>query len=93
MTMTYSVHEVCMRGAKVTYLIGQFFLVETDFVQLGQSKFGEYFLQMGWLPIMSLKDPIYPKLVRAFYSNALLHVEGPIIISSTLRGLDIMLNE
>ena len=60
LTMTYSVHEVCMRGAKVTYLIGQFFLVETDFVQLSQSKFGEYFLQMGWLPIMSLKDPIYP---------------------------------
>ena len=50
-------------------------------------------LQMGRLPIMSLKDQIYPKLVREFYSNALLHIGEPITISSALRGLDIMLNE
>ena len=48
---------------------------------------------MGWLPIIPLKDPIYPKLVQAFYSNVLLQVGGPITISSTLRGVDIMLNE
>ena len=42
---------------------------------------------------MPLKDPIYPKLVRTFYSNVLLHIGGPITISSTLRGVDIMLNE
>ena len=27
--VTYSVHEVCMRGTRVTSLIGQFFLVYT----------------------------------------------------------------
>ena len=42
---------------------------------------------------MSLKDPIYPKLVQAFYYNALLQVGGPITISSALRGVEIMLNE
>ena len=34
---------------------------------------------------MPLKDPIYPKLVQALYSNALLHIGGPITISSVLR--------
>ena len=58
---------------------------DIDFVQLRQFRFEEYFLQMGWLPIMTLKDPIYPKLVRAFYSNALVHVGGPITITSKLR--------
>ena len=42
---------------------------------------------------MPLNDPIYPKLVWALYYNALLHVGGPITISSSLRGVDIMLNE
>ena len=42
---------------------------------------------------MPLKDPIYPKSVQAFYSNALLHVREPITINSILRGVDIMLNE
>ena len=48
---------------------------------------------MEWLLIIPLKDPIYPKLVRAFYSNVLLHIGRPITISSVLRGVDIMLNE
>ena len=48
---------------------------------------------MEWLPIMPLKDPIYPKLVRVFYYNVLLHVGGLITISSALREVDIMLNE
>ena len=42
---------------------------------------------------MSLKDPIYPKLVWAFHSNALIHIGGPITISSALRGVNIMLDE
>ena len=42
---------------------------------------------------MPLKDLIYPKLVWALYYNALLHVGGPITISSVLKGVDIMLNE
>ena len=44
LTVTYSVHEVCMRGTRITSLIGQFFLVETYFVQHSQSKFGEYYI-------------------------------------------------
>ena len=30
---------------------------------------------------MTLKEPIYPKLIRAFYSNVVVHVGGPITIS------------
>ena len=48
---------------------------------------------MEWLPIMPLKDPIYPKLVWAFYSIVILHVGGPTTISRALRRVDIMLNE
>ena len=42
---------------------------------------------------MTLKDPIYPKLVWTFYSDALVHIGGPITISSSLREVDIMFNE
>ena len=42
---------------------------------------------------MPLNDSIYPKLVRAFYSNVLLHIGGSITISSALREVDMMLNE
>ena len=78
LTVTYSVHEVCMRGTSATSLRGQFFWVDTDFVQLSQFRFEEYFLLMGWLQIMTLKDPIYPQLVWAFNSIALVHVGGPV---------------
>ena len=42
---------------------------------------------------MIVKEPIYPKLIRTFYSNVVVHVRGPITISSLLRGVNIMLNE
>ena len=42
---------------------------------------------------MTMKEPIYPKLIRAFYSNVVVHVGGPITISCSLRGVNIMLNE
>ena len=94
LTVAYSAHEVCMRCIRVTSLIGKFFRVETDFVQLSQFRFGEYFLKMGWLPIMIVKEPIYPKLIRAFYiKNVVVHVGGPITISCSLRGVNRMLNE
>ena len=80
LTVAYSAHEVCMRGIRVTYLIGQFFPIETNFVQLSQFRFGEYFLKMGWLPIMTVREPIYPKLIQAFYSNVVVHVGGPSLL-------------
>ena len=42
---------------------------------------------------MTVKEPIYPKLIRTFYSNVVVHVEGPITISCSLRGVNIMLNK
>ena len=59
---------------------GQFLLVETDFVQLSQFGFGELFLRMGCLPMVTSKVPIYPTLVYVFYSNALVLVGGSSLI-------------
>ena len=66
---------------------------DIDFVHLNQFRFGEYFLKIGWLTTMTVKEPIYPNLIRAFYSNVVVHVGGPITISSSVRGVNIMLNE
>ena len=92
--MACSTHEVCMRGIRVTYLIGQLFRGrDIDFIQLIQFRFGEIFLKIGWLPIMTVKEPIYPKLIQTFYSNVIVHVGGSITISCSLREVNIMLNE
>ena len=48
---------------------------------------------MEWLPNMIVKEPIYSKLIRAYYSNVVVHVGGLITISSSLRGVNIMFNE
>ena len=42
---------------------------------------------------MTMKEPIYPKLIRAFYSNVVVHVGELITISCSLRRVNIMLNE
>ena len=42
---------------------------------------------------MIVNEPIYPKLIWEFYSNVVVHVGGPITISSSLRIVNIMLNE
>ena len=77
-----------------SYFFNRTILLENiDFVQLSQFRFGEYFLKMGWLPIMTVKEPIYLKLIQAFYSNVVVHVGGPITISCSLRGVNIMLNK
>ena len=34
---------------------------------------------------MTVKEQIYPKLIRAFYSNVVVHVRGPITINNSLR--------
>ena len=48
---------------------------------------------MRCLSIMTMKEPIYPKLIRTFHSNVEVHVGGPITISCSLRGVNIILNE
>ena len=42
---------------------------------------------------MTVKELIYPKLIRAFYSNVVVHVGGLITISSSLKRVNIMPNE
>ena len=37
-----------------TILLGR----NINFCQLSQLRFGEYFLKMGWLPIMTVNEPI-----------------------------------
>ena len=44
---------------------------------------------MGWLPVVIVLEPIFPTLVRAFYSRATYGLGGPII--STVRGVNIFL--
>ena len=50
-------------------------------------------MKMESLPIMTVKEPIYPKLNRAFYFNVVVHIGEPITISCSLGGINIMLNE
>ena len=42
---------------------------------------------MGWLPVVTILEPIFPTLVCAFYSKATYGLDGPII--STVRGVKI----
>ena len=45
---------------------------------------------MGWLPIVTILEPIFSKLVRAFYSRVTYGLGGPII--STVRSVEIQLD-
>nr|CAN68154.1 hypothetical protein VITISV_040298 [Vitis vinifera] len=45
---------------------------------------------MGWLPIVTILELIFSKLVRAFYSRVTYGLGGPII--STVRGVEIQLD-
>ena len=42
---------------------------------------------MGWLPVVTISELIFPKLVRAFYLRVTYGLGGPII--STIRGVEI----
>ena len=43
---------------------------------------------MGWLPIVSVKEFVYPKVVKCFYSNMTFEDEGP--ITATINGVRIV---
>ena len=45
---------------------------------------------MGWLPMVTISEPIFPTLVWAFYSRATYGIGGPII--SIVRGVEIRLD-
>ena len=45
---------------------------------------------MGWLLVVTISEPIFPTLVRAFYSLATYGLGGPVL--SILRGVEIRLN-
>ena len=45
---------------------------------------------MGWLPVGTISEPIFPTLVRAFYSWVTYGLGGP--ITSTVRGVEITLS-
>ena len=45
---------------------------------------------MGWLPVVTIFESIFPTLVRAFYSWATYGLGGPVL--STVRGVKIRLS-
>ena len=45
---------------------------------------------MGWLPVVTILEPIFPTLVRAFYLRATYGLGGPLI--STIRRVEIQLD-
>ena len=45
---------------------------------------------MGWLPVVTVSEPIFLTLARAFYSRMTYGIGGPII--STIRGVEIHLD-
>ena len=40
-----------------------------NFFQLQSLGFEGLFIRMGWLPVVTVYEPIFPTLVRAFYSR------------------------
>ena len=45
---------------------------------------------MGWLPVVTISEPIFPTLIRAFYSRVTYGLGG--LITSTIRGVEITLS-
>ena len=61
-----------------------------NFSQLQHFGFEGFFSRMGWLPVVTISEPIFLTLVRAFYSRATYGLGGPII--STVRRVEIQLD-
>ena len=45
---------------------------------------------MGWLPVVTISEPIFPTLVWAFYSRVTYGLGGPVL--STIREVEIRLS-
>ena len=61
-----------------------------NFSQLQYFGFEGLFGRMGWLPVVTISEQIFPTLVRAFYSRATYGLGGPLL--STVRGVEIRLS-
>ena len=61
-----------------------------NFSQLQHFGFEGLFGRMGWLPVVTISEPVFPTLVRAFYSRATYGVGGPVL--STVRDVEIRLS-
>ena len=61
-----------------------------NFSQLQLFGFKGLFGRMGWLPVVTIFEPVFPTLARAFYSWATYGLGGPVL--STVRGVEIRLS-
>ncbi|RVW19280.1 Retrovirus-related Pol polyprotein from transposon RE1 [Vitis vinifera] len=61
-----------------------------NFSQLQSLGFEGLFIRMGWLPVVTVSEPIFPTLVSAFYSRMTYGLGGP--IRTTVRGVEIELS-
>ncbi|RVX16560.1 Retrovirus-related Pol polyprotein from transposon RE1 [Vitis vinifera] len=61
-----------------------------NFSQLQHFGFEGLFGRMGWLPVVTISEPVFPTLVQAFYSRATYGLRGPVL--STVRGVEIRLS-
>ncbi|RVW28391.1 hypothetical protein CK203_109077 [Vitis vinifera] len=62
----------------------------TNFSQLYHFGFEGLFSRMGWLPVVTISELIFPTLVRAFYSRVTYGLGEPVM--STVRGVEIKLS-
>ena len=61
-----------------------------NFSQLQHFRFEGLFNRMGWLPVVTISEPIFPTLVWVFYSRVTYGLGGPVL--STVRGVEIKLS-
>ena len=61
-----------------------------NFSQLQHFGFEGLFGRMGWLPVVTISESVFPNLVRAFYSRATYELGGPVL--SIVRGVEICLS-
>ena len=60
-----------------------------NFPQLQHFEFDDLFTRMAWLLVVTILEPVFLTLVRAFYSSVTYSMGGLII--STVRGVEIHL--
>ncbi|KAL6320020.1 hypothetical protein AAG906_003117 [Vitis piasezkii] len=61
-----------------------------NFSHLQHFGFEGLFERMGWLPVVTISEPIFPTLVWSFYSRVTYGLGGPVL--STVRGVEIRLS-
>ncbi|KAL6350558.1 hypothetical protein AAG906_019205 [Vitis piasezkii] len=83
-----SVVKRILRYLKETMDIGLWRSI--NFSQLQYFRFEGLFGRMGWLPVVTIFEPIFSTLVRAFYSRVTYGLGGS--INSTIRSVEIRLS-